>query len=65
MAMTSNYFTGAGREIHYTDWEGRGRGTVIALHLTGLDRNGDPWWWGEPLVVEARGARLLLPEDAR
>ena len=38
MAMTSNYLTAAGREIHFTDWPGNGRGTVIAWH--GLARTG-------------------------
>jgi len=37
-------------------------GAVISIHLTGLDRNGEHWWWGEPLVVEANRVRPLLPE---
>jgi pimeloyl-ACP methyl ester carboxylesterase len=59
MAMTSNYFTGAGREIHYTDWPGQGRGTVIAWH--GLARTGRDM---DELAdhLSGRGWRVVCPD---
>src|SRR3954471_24896697 len=38
MAFSSNYVTCAGREIHFTEWGGQNRPTVIAWH--GLARTG-------------------------
>jgi pimeloyl-ACP methyl ester carboxylesterase len=59
MTWTSNYVTCAGREIHYTEWGGEHRRTVVAWH--GLARTGRDM---DELAgfLSARGFRVVCPD---